>query len=129
MLSLKLVLHICCFIRLIIARVDALEARAAKYLEVSSATLQLLGVSNIFTAPNMNRSLEPALTSLIPTYNGALPPELLQLARSILSQSQSKVAALKPEEEAARSYICAHLACDRSDLPIIIDQVHLLTVI
>ncbi|KAK8251824.1 origin recognition complex, subunit 6 [Phyllosticta capitalensis] len=61
----------------------------------------------------MSRPLEQALTGLIPSHNGPLPPELTTLAASLLAQSRSKASSLKPEEEIARTYACAHLACER----------------
>ena len=71
--------------------------------------------------------LEQALVTLIPTYthkhafnveavinnDSSLPPELVSLAASLLAHSRSKAASLKAEEEIARSYACAHLACER----------------
>ncbi|KAF2842156.1 hypothetical protein M501DRAFT_998410 [Patellaria atrata CBS 101060] len=60
----------------------------------------------------MNRSIEQALTSLIPTYSSPLPSELLNLALSILAQSRTKASSLRPEEEIARGYACAHIACE-----------------
>ncbi|EME81609.1 uncharacterized protein MYCFIDRAFT_99649, partial [Pseudocercospora fijiensis CIRAD86] len=56
--------------------------------------------------------IELALTTLLPTVS-FLPPELLTLANSLLSQSRAKAAHLKPEEEIGRSYACAHIACQR----------------
>ncbi|KAK0662554.1 origin recognition complex, subunit 6 [Cercophora samala] len=61
----------------------------------------------------MNRSIEQALLSLIPTHNAALPPQLTELAGSLLAQSRHKASTLKAEEEIARPYACAHIACDR----------------
>ncbi|KAK0741846.1 origin recognition complex subunit 6-domain-containing protein [Apiosordaria backusii] len=61
----------------------------------------------------MNRSIEQALLSLIPTHNAALPPPLTELASSLLAQSRHKASTLKAEEEIARPYACAHIACDR----------------
>ncbi|KAB5582412.1 origin recognition complex, subunit 6 [Coniochaeta sp. 2T2.1] len=61
----------------------------------------------------MNRSIEQALISLIPTHNTDLPQPLLDLATSLLAQSQHKASTLKQDEEIARPYACAHLACDR----------------
>ncbi|KAK4204709.1 origin recognition complex, subunit 6 [Triangularia verruculosa] len=61
----------------------------------------------------MNRSIEQALLSLIPTHNAALPPQLADLASSLLAQSRHKASTLKAEEEIARPYACAHIACDR----------------
>jgi origin recognition complex subunit 6 len=61
----------------------------------------------------MNKSIEQALISLIPTHNTDLPQPLLDLATSLLAQSQHKASTLKQDEEIARPYACAHLACDR----------------
>jgi origin recognition complex subunit 6 len=62
----------------------------------------------------MNRSVEQALTSLIPRHNGASPPELIELASSLLAQSRNKASNLKAEEEIGRTYACANIACERS---------------
>jgi len=61
----------------------------------------------------MDKSVIQALTGLIPTSSSPLPPELVKLAVSLLAQSRSKASSLKAEEEIARSYACAHLACER----------------
>ncbi|EGS23465.1 uncharacterized protein CTHT_0001580 [Thermochaetoides thermophila DSM 1495] len=61
----------------------------------------------------MNRSLEQTLFSLIPTHTGPLPQQLLDLASSLLAQSRHRAATLKPDEEVARPYACAHIACER----------------
>ncbi|KAK4179449.1 origin recognition complex, subunit 6 [Triangularia setosa] len=61
----------------------------------------------------MNRSIEQALLSLIPTHNTTLPPQLTELGSSLLAQSRHKASTLKAEEEIARPYACAHIACDR----------------
>jgi origin recognition complex subunit 6 len=61
----------------------------------------------------MNRTIEQALLSLLPTHNAALPPALVQLASSLLAQSRHRASTLKAEEEVARPYACAHMACDR----------------
>jgi len=61
----------------------------------------------------MNRAIEQDLTGLLPTLSEALPAELVQLAVSLLAQSKSKASSLKPEEEIARGYACANLACER----------------
>ncbi|KAK4141169.1 origin recognition complex subunit 6-domain-containing protein [Dichotomopilus funicola] len=62
----------------------------------------------------MSRSLEQTLLSLLPTHNTALLPEpLTLLASSLLAQSRHRASTLKAEEEVARQYACAHLACDR----------------
>ena len=65
----------------------------------------------------MDRSITQALNGLIPTFNGPLPPELVELAASLLAQSRSKASSLKAEEEIARSYACANLACERCETP------------
>ncbi|EON61240.1 hypothetical protein W97_00453 [Coniosporium apollinis CBS 100218] len=51
----------------------------------------------------MNKSIEQALTGLIPSLSGPLPPELLNLAVSLLAQSRSKASSLKQDEEIARA--------------------------
>ena len=63
----------------------------------------------------MERSMAQALIGLIPTLTGPLPPELLDLAVSLLAQSRSKASSLKADEEIARSYACANLACERCE--------------
>lgn len=55
---------------------------------------------------------ELALSTLLPT-TSFLPPDLVALANSLLAQSRSKAASLKPEEEIGRIYACAHIACER----------------
>jgi hypothetical protein len=62
---------------------------------------------------SMNRSVEQALTSLIPRHNGTLPPELVELASSLLAQSRNNASNLKAEEEIGRTYACANIACER----------------
>ncbi|KAL2135932.1 hypothetical protein VTI74DRAFT_6315 [Chaetomium olivicolor] len=61
----------------------------------------------------MNRSIEQALLSLLPTHSSTLPQPLTDLASSLLAQSRHRASTLKAEEEIARPYACAHLACDR----------------
>ncbi|KAK4621571.1 hypothetical protein CLAFUW4_06941 [Fulvia fulva] len=61
----------------------------------------------------MPTPVELALSSLLPTI-AYLPPDLIALASSLLSQSRAKAASLKPEEEIGRTYACAHIACNRS---------------
>ena len=61
----------------------------------------------------MDRALAQTINDLIPTHNGALPSELINLATSLLAQSRSKASSLKADEEIARSYACANLACER----------------
>ncbi|KAM3417452.1 hypothetical protein BST61_g5698 [Cercospora zeina] len=55
---------------------------------------------------------ETALSTLLPTVS-FLPPDLVSLANSLLAQSRSKAASLKPEEEIGRVYACAHIAAER----------------
>ncbi len=60
----------------------------------------------------MNRSIEQALGGLVPTLS-VIPPDLLELATSLLAQSRTRASNLKAEEEIARSYACANIACER----------------
>lgn len=62
----------------------------------------------------MSRQIEQALFSLMPAYGTDLPPSLVDLAGSLLAQSRIKASTLKAEEDVARLYACANLACDRS---------------
>lgn len=61
----------------------------------------------------MEKSITQALNGLVPTLNGPLESELAKLASSLLVQSRSKASTLKADEEIARSYACAHIACER----------------
>jgi len=61
----------------------------------------------------MDRSVSQALSTLLPALTGPLPPELIELAVSLLAQSRSKASTLKAEEEIARAYACANIACER----------------
>ncbi|EFX06383.1 hypothetical protein CMQ_6704 [Grosmannia clavigera kw1407] len=61
----------------------------------------------------MNRSTDQSLQSLLPTHNGTFSPQLTDLAGSLLAQSRHRVSTLKADEEVARPYACAHIACDR----------------
>ncbi|KAI0909374.1 origin recognition complex, subunit 6 [Ustulina deusta] len=61
----------------------------------------------------MSRTLEPTLYSLLPSHATALPQPLLDLSASLLAQSRHTAGALKVDEEVARSYACAHIACER----------------
>ncbi|PGH04306.1 hypothetical protein AJ79_07154 [Helicocarpus griseus UAMH5409] len=65
-----------------------------------------------------NKSLEQALANLLPTHAEALPPELIKHASSLLAQSRSYGSSLKPEEEIARPYVCAEIACRRLSKPL-----------
>jgi len=64
----------------------------------------------------MSRPVEQALHNLIPRLSGPLPDELVDLANSLLAQSRTKASSLSKEEEPARAYACAHLACERYSL-------------
>ncbi|KAG6122708.1 hypothetical protein E4U13_001527 [Claviceps humidiphila] len=61
----------------------------------------------------MSRQIEQALLSLMPTYGSDLPPSLVELAGSLLAQSRHRASTLKADEEIARQYACAHIACER----------------
>ncbi|KAJ4261501.1 hypothetical protein NW762_006926 [Fusarium torreyae] len=61
----------------------------------------------------MSRQIEQALLSLMPTFGSDLPPSLVELAGSLLAQSRHRASTLKTEEEIARLYACANIACDR----------------
>ncbi|KAL5612070.1 hypothetical protein BROUX41_000376 [Berkeleyomyces rouxiae] len=61
----------------------------------------------------MNRSIEQTLMSLMPSHGPIIPRQLVDLAGSLMAQSRQRASTLKAEEEIARSYCCAHLACDR----------------
>ncbi|KAF2637915.1 hypothetical protein P280DRAFT_406143 [Massarina eburnea CBS 473.64] len=58
-------------------------------------------------------TIEQSLNGLVPTLNGVLPQELVEIALSLLTQSRGIANSLKADEEIARPYACAHLACDR----------------
>lgn len=60
----------------------------------------------------MPAPVELSLASLLPTIS-FLPPDLIALANSLVSQSRSKAASLNRDEEIARTYACCHLACKR----------------
>jgi origin recognition complex subunit 6 len=60
-----------------------------------------------------NRPVEQALATLLPTHASEIPPELLSLAQSLVAQSRSYATSLKPEEEIARPFACAEIACRR----------------
>ncbi|KAL9124147.1 MAG: hypothetical protein Q9217_006499 [Psora testacea] len=61
----------------------------------------------------MDKSIAQALYGLVPALSGPLPPELIELASSLLAQSRSRASSLKADEEIARSYACANIACER----------------
>ncbi|RDA94109.1 hypothetical protein CP533_6609 [Ophiocordyceps camponoti-saundersi (nom. inval.)] len=61
----------------------------------------------------MNKQLEQALLSLMPAHGSDLPPSLVELAGSLLAQSRNRASALKADEEVARPYACANIACER----------------
>lgn len=60
-----------------------------------------------------NKAIEQALAHLIPTHADALPPQIVSLASSLYVQSRHHGSALKPEEEIARPFACAEIACKR----------------
>jgi origin recognition complex subunit 6 len=64
----------------------------------------------------MSRPVEKTLNEIIPRLSGPLPPELIELASSLLAQSRSKITNLKAEEEIGRTYACANIACERYDI-------------
>ncbi|WZH39423.1 origin recognition complex subunit 6 [Fusarium acuminatum] len=66
----------------------------------------------------MSRQIEQALLSLMPTYGSDLPPQLVELAGSLLAQSRHRASTLKTEEEIARLFACANIACDRLKIPL-----------
>ncbi|KAI5803474.1 origin recognition complex subunit 6-domain-containing protein [Peziza echinospora] len=74
----------------------------------------------------MNKSLEPLLSGLIPYLTGPVPDALINHATSLLAQSRSRISSLRPDEEPARAYLCAHIACERLkqrlDLPEILPR-------
>ena len=61
----------------------------------------------------MDHAIAQALRNLLPSQNGDSPAELSELALALFAQSKSLAGSLKAEEEIARSYACAHLACSR----------------
>ena len=61
----------------------------------------------------MSRAVDQDLINLLPSFSGPLPVKLRNLAASLIAQSKSKASSLKPEEEIARGYACAHLACEK----------------
>ncbi|KAL5048704.1 hypothetical protein BDW71DRAFT_177311 [Aspergillus fruticulosus] len=60
-----------------------------------------------------NRPVDQALTTLLPTHAQDIPQELRSLALSFVAQSRSSSSSLKPDEEIARPFACAELACKR----------------
>lgn len=62
----------------------------------------------------MSRAVQTDMISLLPSITLPLPVELVNLAVSLLAQSRSKASTLKQDEEIARGYACAHIACERS---------------
>ncbi|KAL8380920.1 hypothetical protein RB595_005285 [Gaeumannomyces hyphopodioides] len=71
----------------------------------------------------MNRAIEQTLLSLLPAQNDDLPPQLVSLASSLLAQSRNRASTLKAEEEIARTYACAHIACDRLKITLNLPQI------
>ncbi|KAF7891162.1 uncharacterized protein EAF02_001487 [Botrytis sinoallii] len=60
----------------------------------------------------MNQATSQVLSNLIPRHSGTLPPELLALTSSLVSQSRLRCS-LSQEQEIGRTYACANLACER----------------
>lgn len=60
----------------------------------------------------MPSALERDLAGLLPT-RSTLPPQVVSLATSLLAQSKAAAPKLKAQEEIAREYACAHIACER----------------
>ena len=58
-------------------------------------------------------NIEQSLSLLLPSLSDHLPTELIALANSLLAQSRNKASNLKSEEEIARPYACAEIACKR----------------
>lgn len=61
----------------------------------------------------MNRAIEQNLSTLIPRLNTELPPQLIELASSLLAQSRHKASTLSQQEEIARTHACCNIACNR----------------
>lgn len=59
------------------------------------------------------KSIEQSLCNLLPTHADGLPDELVKLAANLMAQSRTYGSSLKPEEEIARPYACAEIACKR----------------
>ena len=57
--------------------------------------------------------LHSALQTLLPTLNSSFPPDLLSLSSSLLAQSRIRASKLKADEEIARPFACAEIACKR----------------
>src|SRR4051812_37012620 len=57
--------------------------------------------------------MENTILTLIPTSTTEIPEALTATAKALFTQSKQKIITLKPQEEPARTYICAHLACER----------------
>ena len=81
---------------------------------------------NLAEQDKMSRPIEQALTNLIPRHSGSLPPELIELASSLLAQSRTKASNLKAEEEIGRTYACANIACERYLMFLFLWYFHLL---
>ncbi|MCJ1380458.1 hypothetical protein MMC17_003563 [Xylographa soralifera] len=71
----------------------------------------------------MDHAITQTLKNLLPSQNGDLPAELVELALALFAQSKSQAGSLKAEEEIARSYACAHLACSRLKRPLDLSKI------
>jgi origin recognition complex subunit 6 len=58
-------------------------------------------------------NIEQSLALILPSLSDRLPSELVDLAKSLLAQSLNKASNLKGDEEIARPYACAEIACKR----------------
>lgn len=61
----------------------------------------------------MDAEIKAALKKLLPGFGQATQQSLVNDVKSLHAQSKQALANLKPNEEAARVYGCAHLACER----------------
>jgi len=85
------------------------------YLRSILRVLQRYIIACAESLPAMNRPTDQALLALLPTHASAaaLPPQLVELANSLLAQSKVRASTLKADEEVARAFACAHIACER----------------
>ena len=69
----------------------------------------------------MEKAIVQTLHGLVPTLSDPLPAELVNLSSSLLAQSYGRASNLKADEEIARSYACAHIACNRCEAPDLVE--------
>ena len=98
-----------------VKQLASIGGRVKRVLGGSSVSVRGAGRRSLVRLPTskMDRAIIQALQGLVPTISGPLPPELVNLATSLLAQSRNKASNLKAEEEIARTYACANLACER----------------